>query len=100
MQAGWLKVCDLGPRNKERVWCWALTYFMAPAGQVGKWRIKIRKSGVGKYSLPFTWTWLEMGGGMLSEIKSIRERQFSSGFIHVWNIRNRAERTTGEGREN
>ena len=47
-----------------------------------------------KYS-PFTLTWIELEGFMLSEVKSVGERQ-SYSFTHMWNIRN-SERDHREG---
>ena len=36
--------------------------------------------------LPFAATWMELEGIMLSEInKSVRERQASYDFTHIWN---------------
>ena len=48
--------------------------------------------------LPFTSTWMELGGYYA---KSIRERQLSPGFSHVWNICHSTEDHRGrEGKLN
>ena len=41
--------------------------------------------------LPFAATWMELEDIMLSEIKSVRERQISYVFTHSWNLRNLTE---------
>ena len=49
-------------------------------------------SAIGKDEyLPFSLTWRELEGIMLSEIKSSRERQLSYGFTPMWNGRNSME---------
>ena len=48
---------------------------------------------------PFTSMWMELEDAMLSEVKSVRERQLSCGFTHMWNIRN-SERDHNRRREN
>ena len=49
--------------------------------------------------LPFVATWMELEGIMLSEIKSIGERQIPYVFTHIWISRNLTEDHGGEGGE-